>query len=203
LSYKYEIFLSYRRVNEWPVFVAGTFLPMLRHWLQEELDGPLQIFYDVERLETGSAWPQELANALAASKLMICLWSKQYFSSDWCKAELSHMLARRKSVEAPAGPPPLIIPAVIHDGQSIPSQLSDIQTFNLQDYSNPWLGHGTRKREELSDRMRILAEHVGHALTKVPEYDPHWTELATDQFAGLFASRHEQSRVPSLGVAAS
>jgi hypothetical protein len=201
LSYQYEVFLSYRRINEWPVFVEKVFLPMLKHWLQEELDGSLKIFYDVDRLETGEAWPQELAEALAASKLMICLWSRQYFSSDWCKAELSHMLARRKSLAAAnVPPPPLIIPTVIHDGESIPQQLADIQRFNIQDYSSPWLADGTQKKEELSDQIRRLARHAGHALMKVPEYDPTWPRLATEEFAALFAARNEQSEVPSLGV---
>jgi TIR domain-containing protein len=201
LTYKYEVFLSYRRINEWPAFVEKTFLPMLKHWLQEELDGSLEIFYDADRLETGEAWPQALAEALATSKLMVCLWSRQYFSSDWCKAELSHMLARRKlTAKSDGQQPPLIIATVIHDGESIPHQLADIQRFNIQEYSNPWLGKGTKKEEELSDHIRRLARHAGHALTKVPEYDPAWPKLATDEFAALFAARHEQSKVPSLGV---
>jgi hypothetical protein len=199
LSYKYDAFLSYRRVNKWPVFVEDIFMPMLWHWLQEELDGETEIFYDKDRLETGGEWPHELAEALAMSKVMICLWSRQYFASDWCKAELSHMLARRKAI---GGAPllPLIIPVVIHDGESIPAQLGGITRFQIQKYASPWLGEGSRKKEELAYEIRRLAEHTGRALARVPDYDPGWMRLAVDEFDALFAARQGQLAVPSLGV---
>lgn len=197
-QYQYDVFLSYRRVNAWPEFVEATFLPMLTHWLQEELDEPPQIFYDRGRLEAGGDWPQELAEAVATSKIMICLWSKQYFTSGWCQAELGHMLARRKAV---GGSPlvPIIVPAVIHDGESIPAELQSITKVEIQEYASPWLAEGSRKREELADKLRRLAGHAGRALQRVPPFDPGWAELASDDFAALFTAQQGQYVVPSLG----
>jgi hypothetical protein len=200
VSYRYDAFLSYRRVNAWPGFVQHTFLPMLTHWLQEELDQPPRIFFDAGRLEAGGDWPQELAEAVASSKIMICLWSKQYFTSDWCKAELGHMLARRKAI---GGSPlaPIIVPAVIHDGDSIPADLRSITKVEIQEYASPWLGEGSKKKEELSDKIRRLAANAGHALQQVPPFDPGWSRLASDEFGALFAATRGQYVVPSLGGA--
>jgi hypothetical protein len=78
VSYRYDAFLSCRRADDWPRFVDGIFLPMLRRELSDALGRPAGIFHDA-RLETGSAWPQELALAVASSAVMICLWSRQYF----------------------------------------------------------------------------------------------------------------------------
>lgn len=175
---------------------------MLQHWLQAELGRPPRIFFDANEIETGESWPLRLADGLAASKLMVCLWSKEYFSSAWCMAELSHMLARRQSIGLLlAAPPPIIIAVVIHDGDTISSQLMDIQRFSIQEYANPWLARDSRKAEELSERIRVLAAHIAHALAHVPEYDPGWRGLASDEFTKLFMAQSGQYEVPSLGAA--
>ena len=93
----------------------------------------------------------------------------------------------------------MIIAAVIHDGESILPQLTDIQRFGIQAYANPWLARDSAKAEELSERIRILASHVAHALARMPEHDPHWAELANDEFVELFMTRNWQHEVPSLG----
>jgi hypothetical protein len=109
---------------------------------------------------------------VARSRIMICLWSRQYFGSDWCKAELAQMLARRQAV---GGVPlrPLIVAAVIHDGKQLP--------------------------RELSFQVRDLAEHAGHAIEKAPPLDEAWQGLAVTAFEGLFTARQGQYAVPSLG----
>jgi hypothetical protein len=80
-AYRYDIFLSYRRANAWPMFVGKIFVPMLRHWLQTEMGQTPTIFYDVEAIETGQSWPHHLATCIASSKIMICLWSNEVISA--------------------------------------------------------------------------------------------------------------------------
>ena len=112
------------------------------------------------------------------------------------------MLARRKRI---GGTPllPLIIPVVIHDGESIPAQLGGITRFQIQEYASPWLGEGSRKKEELAYEIRRLAEHTGRALARVPAYNPDWMGLAVEEFAPLFPAREgQQLVVPSLGAGA-
>jgi TIR domain len=202
-QYKYDIFLSYRRANAWPRFVDRIFLPMLRHWLQAEMGRPPHIFFDAEELETGESWPHRLAIGVALSKIMICLWSNEYFYSPWCQAELAHMLARRESTRIASGPLPLVLAVVIHDGDSISPALKDIQQLPIQDYANPWLAPYSPRIEELSEHIRRFSVHVHHALQRVPECDPAWENLAVNEFVQLFAHRTRQHGRPSLGQVAS
>jgi TIR domain len=199
LSYEYDIFISYRRANAWPMFVETIFIPMFRHWLEAEMGQAPRIFFDVDELETGESWPYRLAAGVALSKVMVCLWSNEYFSSPWCTAELGHMLARRELTKQDNGPLPLILAVVIHDGENISPRLNDIQRLSIQDYANPWLARDSPRAEQLSEKIRKFCVHVYHALQKAPACDPAWSALAIDDFMQLFAQRAGLHDVPSLG----
>ena len=198
MTYKYDVFLSYRRANAWPKFVDDIFLPMFRHWLSAELGRNPEVFFDADCIETGMQWPNELAMGVASSRLMVCLWSREYFSSDWCMAELSHMMARRTACD-PVNPPPLVLAVIIHDGEQLPVELSGIQQFPIQAYSNPWMRQDSQRAEELSEKLIKLAMHVARALDQIPDYDASWQVLATEQFIQLFHRKVPQTTPPSLG----
>lgn len=198
-AYDYDVFLSYRRAGYWPKFVDDHFFPKFEHWLYTTLGRAPSIFFDTRDIETGQSWPYRLAEGLARSKVMVCLWSKQYFSSQWCAAELSHMLARKQSLANDFGPLPLVLAVVIHDGQNIDPRLDGIQRFPLQSCCNPWIAEGSPTAELLSMKLQEFAEHVAHALDRVPEYDPLWTDLATTEFLTIFESKTIQDALPSLG----
>ena len=92
--YQYDVFVSYRReppVSEW---VANHFLDGLVEWLGETMAEEPRIFVDVKRIETGTAWPDVLREALLTSRLMVSIWSPRYFRSRWCLAEHRSMRAR-------------------------------------------------------------------------------------------------------------
>lgn len=201
MAYQYDVFLSYRRSNNWPRYVENHFFPMLKHWLDTILGRPSLIFFDVHDIETGEAWPYKLANGLACSKAMVCLWTKEYFGSEWCRAELTQMLARRKALAGPLGPPPLILAAVIHDSRDLDPTLSDIQRFQLQKYANPWMANDSPAAEQLSMEIEKLAQDVANALEKAPSFDPAWPRLVTDEFLRLFHTGTSQDVPPSLGSA--
>lgn len=173
---------------------------MFDHWLSAELGEEARIYFDAEDIETGMAWPHRLAAGLSSSKVMVCLWSREYFASDWCKAELGHMLTRRKMVSHPHEPLPLVLAVVIHDGAHFPDELRSIQQFPLQDCASPWIHESSPKAELLSDRVKKLAVEVRNAIERVPEHDPEWRGLAVDEFARLFHSRRPSTALPSLGV---
>ena len=199
MAYQWDVYLSYRRSNDWPRFVEIHFLPKFRHWLDAALGRESKIFVDVREIETGDAWPYKLADGLAHSKTMVCLWSREYFSSKWCAGELTQMLARRKSAIGTFGPPPLILAVVIHDSENLDRSLADIQRFALQDYSNPWIAEGSPTAERLSVEIERLARDVADALARVPEYDDTWLDLVADEFMHLFDAGPTQDLPPSLG----
>ena len=108
------------------------------------------------------------------------------------------MLARRDACSV-VSPPPLVLAAVIHDGDDFPATLSGIQRFPIQKYSDPWLCQGSKREEELSEKMVKLAMHVSHALQRIPAYDPSWQVIATEEFSELLQRRVVQTAPPSLG----
>jgi hypothetical protein len=199
MAYEYHVFLSYRRYGEWPEWVSKVFLPIFKHWLGEELGEDVRVFFDQD-MESGVPWPTNLGHALAHSRVLVPLLSKQYFTSRWCQAELSHMLARQKSFGVDTLLRGLIVPATIHDGQDLPSDIAQITRARLEDYTNIRLAKNSPTEEELSRRIRDWVPHIAHAIYHVPECDPEWRNLAIDEFISLFATTQAKQRtLPSLG----
>lgn len=199
LGYQYDVFLSYKRSNNWPRYVEKHFFPMFRHWLDAELGYHAKIFFDAQDIEIGESWPHKLAYGVAHSKTMVCLWSREYFRSEWCKEELTQMLARRKSLAGPAGPPPLILAVILHDCQNLDPILADIQRLSLKDYSNPWIAESSLTAERLSEEIERLATAVAHSVALAPDHDESWPELITKEFLRLFHMDPGQDLPPSLG----
>lgn len=172
---------------------------MLKHWLGAELGREANIFYDVENIEAGQDWPEELAEALAASRVMIALWSREYFTSSWCQAELAQMLARVESLREGGRRAHLILAAIIHDGDAIPHELMRTQYVEIRQYANPWMTQNSEKARELAEILKQFAVHVGHAITKAPSFDPEWRTLAIERFTQTFEDHPtDQLTVPSL-----
>lgn len=187
MSYEFHVFLSYRRYGQWPRWVKETFLPKFEHWLGEELGENARVFCD-QSLDSGSSWPGRLGAALARSCVLVPLWSRQYFSSEWCRAELAHMRAREEQCgfRTPQRPEGLIIPAQIHDGQDLPQSVRDITAFQLQDCVNICVAKDSPLEEELSGRLRDWVPDIAAAIRRAPAYDTGWNTLAIDRFVELF-----------------
>jgi hypothetical protein len=200
VDYDYDVFLSYRRSNFWPKYVKEHFLPKFRHWLGATLGREPEIYFDEEVIRVGDTWPRHLADGLAHSRVLVCLWTKEYFSSEWCKRELSHMLARRQFLtEGPQGPPRLIFAVLLHDSEDIDEILTDIQQLPLQKYCNPWMYRHGITAERLSMRIEKFATDVAGAVAQAPNFDPGWAKLTGEEFWGLFEGRAKQEKLPSLG----
>jgi len=199
MAYEYHVFLSYRRHGEWPEWVSTVFYPIFSHWLGEELGEDAEIFFD-QNMEAGVPWPTNLGHALAHSRVLVPLLSRQYFNSHWCKAELSHMLARQKSFGLDASRRGLIVPATIHDGQDLPSCVAQITRVRLEDYANIRLAKNSPTEEELSRRICNWVPDIAKAIHAVPECDPEWRHLAIEEFLKLLATpQSKQRKIPSLG----
>ena len=93
MAYEHDVFISYRRHGDWPGWVRNVFYRLLYHYLSEELGREAHIFLD-ENIRTGTAWPTYLKNALSKSRVLVALWSPQYFSSEWCLTEIASFIAR-------------------------------------------------------------------------------------------------------------
>jgi hypothetical protein len=167
MSYQNDVFISYRREkNAWTPWARDTFKLALESCLQRELGDPPKIFID-DQTPIGANFVNHLASALAKSKVMIALLSKDYFSSDWCVHELDLMMER-------AGGNDLIIPIVVHDGQAIPDAVALLQWADFRSYAIPALSHAGRLHAEFWSTLVGLAPRIGNAIETAPDYDPRW-----------------------------
>lgn len=203
MAYRWDVFLSYRRFREWPRWVNDHFLQLFEHYLGEELGRDAHVFIDKNAIETGAAWPYKLAEGLAESRVLVCLWSRQYFGSPWCLAEFAHMRAREEAcglanAQRPEG---LILPVVLHDGADFPADVRHIQCAQFQDVVNLRMATGSAVAEQLDSRVREWAPHVKAAVERAPVFDPNWRQLTARRFIEALQQSREQKTVPNLGAA--
>ena len=198
-GYKYDIFLSYSRSGQWEAFVDDVFEPILSHWLGEELGRTPVVFKDRAIVSIGENWHETLEHALQTSRIMVALWSRQYFSSEWCRRELSFMLARAKEFKIRGVFDRIILPVTIHDGNKFPPSLSMLQALNLSEYADPFMTKRSVLREKLSAKMRELSRDAASAIETVPSDSFQWNVSYVSHLAMLSEFRGRQDRPPSLG----
>jgi hypothetical protein len=101
VAYQYDIFISYKRHTETLGWIKKHFFPLLEHRVGLELGRDPEVFVHevAQQIPAGANWPVELGETLAGSRILVALWTKNYFNSRWCAEELSHMLAREQLSE--------------------------------------------------------------------------------------------------------
>lgn len=210
MPYKYDVFISYQnsRLREW---VRDIFYEILEHYLEEQLTtGEARIFLDRRDISSGVTWDDTLHYALASSKVILPLWSRKYFSRDWCKYELAHMLMRQEECGygERSNRQCLIVPvSVTTNGVSFPDYVERIQYTSLYEYARINLVKGSPKAAELEEQMaRKLVPDVAKAISSAPEYDSKWLEWdqkndRIQEIINLISTEHSsQTSAPSLGV---
>lgn len=175
-GYEFDVFLSYSREGGSPRWVHNHFLPKLRDCLTDEIGYVPRVFVDHET-EPGSIWPGRLARMLGRSKILVAIYSPQYFRSGWCQAEWKSMAAREEvlGLASPELPSGLIFPVLYSDSHNFPSYGLDRVWHDMKGLDNPdpmfqqsqdWL--------EFHRRMRTLAIEVERMLRDVPPWQPDW-----------------------------
>ncbi|MGX1929715.1 TIR domain-containing protein [Flagellimonas sp. 2504JD4-2] len=199
MGYEYDIFISYRRQDETKGWIENHFIPLLEIHIFNELGEHPSFFLDTQ-LEAGVNWPIELGNKLSKSKTIIPLWTRTYLNSQWCSCEIGHMLEREsqcgyRTIEKPNG---LVFPTIIHDGETMPVQLSTIQKVEIQDCFNVRMAKDSPKAEKLEDRLKPLAISISKAIANVPEWKPDWNIEAVNDFVQQYhlATRAVQETLP-------
>jgi TIR domain len=198
-GYRYDVFLSYSRSGQWETFVDEVFEPILVHWLGEELGRTPAIFKDRAALSIGQNWLEALELALRSSRVMITLWSRQYFSSEWCRRELSFMLARANEFKIRGAFDRIVMPATIHDGRNFPAFLSALQAVNLAEYADPFMTNHSVLREKLSAKIQELSRATASAIEMVPTNSFEWNVRYSNYLTLFSQFEGRQSLVPSLG----
>lgn len=186
MSYKFDLFVSYRHDGPYGEWVEKPFLDLFTTYLRNELGRDPIIFWDRSGIASGDEWPLKLLSALAQSRCLIAIWSPAYFQSEWCRKELALMLARERhcgyrTLEKPGG---LIISVAIHDGDRFPDVAKRIQHPDWHLYAR--VGDGFRKTErfvEFQDKLTNWAPDVASAIAACPKWhatflDEQWIQAA-------------------------
>jgi hypothetical protein len=201
-DYEYDIFVSYRRMDDnWVRWTRENFVRSLRSLLWPAL-GKVEIFVD-EQIETGASWPAHLARAHARSRLLVPILSRIYFGSDWCRLELALMRHRESTLgyRTAAKPSGLILPFVIDDGNSFPPEVQAMQAEKIHQFANPYMRVDSLRQEDFAEHLRKWCPCLEAALKVVPPFDPAWENLAHDQFMEMFRiALQTQKTLPALSL---
>jgi hypothetical protein len=203
-NYEHHIFISYRRSDAvWMRWARENVAGGLRTLLRPAL-GDVKIFVD-EQIETGTRWPDRLARALARSRLLIPLLSRDYFNSEWCRLELALMLHREQQCQfrCSANTAVLIIPFVYDDGECFPVEVKSLTFKNIHEYANPFVRTDCPAYIEITEMLRMECPRLIEAVNSAPPFNPDWEMIAYDQFRDLFQIQAAtQSTLPSLSMIA-
>lgn len=197
-SYKYDVFVSYRRRDRWPEWVSDTFIPLLTRYLNEELDWDVRITFDLDLEGSNVTWPYELAKRLEESAVLIPLWSRSYFRSHWCALEFSHMYERETYFElrTPDKPSGLICPAIVHDDkEGIPLELQTIQCVRLSEWTTCNLPPNSTDALLLEKAIRDWAPHLAKVIRGCPPAQ-NWPHDTGHRFIEKFHSDDNDNPQP-------
>lgn len=201
-DYEYDIFISYRRMNEdWVRWTKENFVRPLRALLLPAL-GNVRIFFD-DQIETGVSWPEHLARAHTRSRLLIPILSRAYFSSEWCRLELALMCEREKQLglRNPGNPAVLILPFIIDDGDQFPPEVQAMQSEKIHGYANPWIRPDSSTFQEFAQYLQAWCPRLVDALQAVPQFNSGWEALAFDEFSQTFQIQvQSQVTLPGLSL---
>lgn len=191
MAYTHDIFISYGRDEEVRQWLIDHFVPLLKTNLRFELGREPNVFFD-EQIKAGQIWPLRLAEAISKSRILIPLWTRTFLSSEWCALELSHMLARsRFKGESPYS---LIVPVTIHDGETIPSDLSIIQKIEINKIFTVRMHRDSSSSEKLSQVLYSKASDIASVINKVPDWRNDWKIEAENVFFQLYYKQQNSSQ---------
>ena len=208
MEYAYDIFVSYKRYGEWTNWVRGEFFRVLDDHLSMALGKPAKIFID-DQIEAGADWPLDLAKKLAASRVLVPLFSRMYFASDWCLRELyaARFKEGQLGLRTREHPEGIIVAARIHDGLKgdLPEHLHDccrIQAADLTDYAITSLKRTSSKFEMFEEAIKSWVQRsIKPAIDRTRKDQPResWLDdISSRKFLCPPPADYEDLDFPSL-----
>lgn len=115
-SEKYDVFISYsHREGDW---VETELIPRLKR-------AQLNVAIDILLLSPGDGWNENLREALKFSKVLIPIFSPNYFSSEYAPLELDIAMKRYQNDQM------RIIPISLRNAKEIPNRYGNIQFYDF------------------------------------------------------------------------
>lgn len=173
-DYKYDIFLSYKRGPTSGAWVHTYFAPTLINWLEANCPG-MNVFFDESNIENGSDIPDNVAAAIKSARVLLSVWSADYFRSHYCMTEWRSFIQREKDFRDEVGLPcSLVYPVKFCDGDEYHPEAKAKKCkwdFSIQLNSpSPVFAQSTRFLE-FEDKVKgIVGEIEGFSRNGVPEW---------------------------------
>jgi FxsC-like protein len=144
-------------------------------------------FIDVSSIQTGEFWDNALLNALRSSRMLVCLYSRGYFGSEYCGKEFQIFMSRvaKYAATLPKGQkqPRLIMPVLWDPPDWLPQRLPEIIT---------------RIQFTHADFGQVYAEKGLLYLLKMGRYADDYQQFL-DSFARALVRDAEQHTLPHEG----
>lgn len=196
MAYKHDIFVSYRRDPETLLWIARFFKPIVIHRVRMELQREVSIYvHEVgDQIQAGTAWPADLGETIACSRILIALWSGDYLSSEWCRQELSLMLDRERKTKARTATNKygLVIPVVVHDGETIPAKLASAQKLEVKDYFISRMPDSGPLAQQLVMSIAKHAVGIAAAINRAPRWQKNWPTRAAKKLLDAFEAQQKK-----------
>lgn len=173
LAYEHDIFVSYSRsptVGQW---VCNHLVPRLEARLGNISRDKPKIFCDF-KIEEGTNWPAELKRQLRGSRLLLTIWSADYFRSRWCMAEWESFQRREAELGlfSDASPQGLVYPVRYADGEHFHPRAKETQCrkdFSTLNYPDE-VFRLSPKYMEFDDLVQRMADDLEVRLREIPPW---------------------------------
>ncbi|MEB3325323.1 MAG: hypothetical protein VKM17_08310, partial [Cyanobacteriota bacterium] len=120
-------------------------------------------------------------NALGRARILLPIYSLDYFLSHWCLHELDLMHARGQSTCCR-----LIFPALAHDGDQIPRELRRITYVDWTRYANTDIQPRTKTMEQWGNHVKQFTPQLAKAINQAPRFDVSWSVECIQRFESLY-----------------
>jgi hypothetical protein len=179
-DYKNDVFVSYTHlgaVYEWIPYLYE----LLEAWLPYDLSYKPKIYID-RQLETGTHWPSELQQELKVSRCLLAIWSKVYFKSPWCIAELESFRARERLLGIGKGQstlgliyPILFTKPLKKPPEYLPTKLKKVQPIDLSDWTITSPGFkNTPLHVEFEKQVKAICPVLANMILSAPTWRADW-----------------------------
>jgi hypothetical protein len=175
-GYEFDVFISYARRGSAQKWLLNHFYPKLKDCLADQI-APVPKVYIDRSMPRGVHWPSNLRKTLRHTKIIVPVFTPQYFASPWCLAELHSMREREKilglgGLEVPQG---LIYPILYSDSDSFPDEARERSWFDFKGLDMPEpVFQESRLFERFHKLVVEMAEDIARLLKQIPEWQADW-----------------------------
>lgn len=177
MSYEYDVFVSYPHEDIHKKWLYDIFLKRFRTVLRNELLREPSLYLDTQENATGMSWQLKMENALARSRVLLPLWSIDYFLSVYCRAESIVFFHREAQLgyRTLENNNVLVLPIGLFDGAGYPKFAKKVLYLECVDYNHVYQNYPqTEAHSELMKLIDGFAKDVKNSIVAAPSWDAEW-----------------------------